>query len=191
VAQDETRNVEEAPQDAGREEVVLPRLRTVQEEPPQQPPQQRQEEQPLELQPEAEQRELGQPEGLVGQVEQRTAVSPPDARVEVSASRGLVSPQGPTPAVINLMFDDSPSNKGKQEANIEMVDASDWPGTSAMPDDVLAEASDGWPDFAELALVRAEEQLPRWGRSTLEFRDAANLDVEPFFALDDKDEVQH
>jgi hypothetical protein len=53
------------------------------------------------------------------------------------------------------------------------------------------EASGGWPDFAELALVRAEEELPRWGQSTLEFRDAANPDTEPFFALDDKDEVQH
>jgi hypothetical protein len=42
-----------------------------------------------------------------------------------------------------------------------------------------------------LALVRAEEELPRWGRSTLEFRDASNLGAEPFFALDDKDEVQH
>jgi hypothetical protein len=42
-----------------------------------------------------------------------------------------------------------------------------------------------------LALVRAEEELPRWGRSTLEFRDASNPSVEPFFALDDKDEVHH
>jgi hypothetical protein len=52
------------------------------------------------------------------------------------------------------------------------------------------ETSGGWPDFAELALVRAEEELSRWGRSTLKFRDAANPDAEPFFALDDKDEVQ-
>jgi hypothetical protein len=35
------------------------------------------------------------------------------------------------------------------------------------------------------------EELPRWGRSTLEFRDASNPSAEPFFALDDKDEVQH
>jgi hypothetical protein len=39
-----------------------------------------------------------------------------------------------------------------------------------------------------LALVRAEEELPRWGRLTLEFRDASNPSAEPFFALDDKDE---
>jgi hypothetical protein len=39
--------------------------------------------------------------------------------------------------------------------------------------------------------VRAKEELPRWGRSTLEFRDASNPSVEPFFALDDKDEVHH
>jgi hypothetical protein len=53
------------------------------------------------------------------------------------------------------------------------------------------EALAGWPDFAELALVRAEEMLPRWGRSTLEFRVAANPTTEPFFALDVKDKVQH
>jgi hypothetical protein len=42
-----------------------------------------------------------------------------------------------------------------------------------------------------LVLVQAEEELSRWGRSTLEFRDAANPNAEPFFALDDKDEVQN
>jgi hypothetical protein len=52
-----------------------------------------------------------------------------------------------------------------------------------------AEASARWPDFARLALVRAEEELPRWGRSTLEFRDASNHSAEPIFALDDKGEV--
>jgi hypothetical protein len=40
-------------------------------------------------------------------------------------------------------------------------------------------------------LVRAKDELPRWGRSTLEFRDASNPSAEPFFALDDKDKVQH
>jgi hypothetical protein len=39
--------------------------------------------------------------------------------------------------------------------------------------------------------MRAEEVLPRWGRSTLEFRDASNPSAEPFFALDDKDELHH
>jgi hypothetical protein len=57
--------------------------------------------------------------------------------------------------------------------------------------DDLAEASARWPDCAGLALVRAEEELLRWGQSTLEFWDASNPNVEPFFALDDKDEVQH
>jgi hypothetical protein len=47
------------------------------------------------------------------------------------------------------------------------------------------------PDFIGLALVRAEEELPRWGRSTLEFWDVSNPSAEPFFALNDKDEVQH
>jgi hypothetical protein len=57
--------------------------------------------------------------------------------------------------------------------------------------DDLAEASARWHDYAGLALVRAEEELPRWGQSTLEFRDASNLSAETFFALNDKDEVHH
>jgi hypothetical protein len=47
-----------------------------------------------------------------------------------------------------------------------------------MSGDDLAEASARWPDFTGLALVQAEEELPRWGRSTLEFRDASNPSVE-------------
>jgi hypothetical protein len=65
------------------------------------------------------------------------------------------------PAVINLMFNDSPSDKGKQKADIEMVDASDRPETSATPDGDTVEAYGGWPDFTKLALMRAEEELPR------------------------------
>jgi hypothetical protein len=93
--------------------------------------------------------------------------------------------------VIDLTVDDPPSSKGKQKANVETIDAPDRPSTSAVLGDDLAEASARWPDYAGLALVRAEEELPRWGRSTLEFRDASNPSAEPFFALDDKDEVQH
>jgi hypothetical protein len=55
----------------------------------------------------------------------------------------------------------------------------------------MAEASAGWPNFMELALVRAEEELPRWGRSPIEFRDATNPDAEPFFIQDDKDKVKY
>jgi hypothetical protein len=62
--------------------------------------------------------------------------------------------------VIDLTFDDPPFDKGKQKANVEMVDASDRPGTSAAPNDDMVEASAGWPNFTELALVRAEEELP-------------------------------
>jgi hypothetical protein len=57
--------------------------------------------------------------------------------------------------------------------------------------DNLAKASARWPDYTGLALARAEEELPRWGWSTLEFRDASNPSAETFFALNDKDEVQH
>jgi hypothetical protein len=72
-----------------------------------------------------------------------------------------------------------------------MVDAPDRPEAPVVPEDDMAEASAKWLDFTELALVWSEEELPRWGRSTLEFRDAANPNAEPFFALDDEDEVQH
>jgi hypothetical protein len=101
----------------------------------------------------------------------------------------LAPPQGSIPAVIDLTVDDPPSDKGKQKVDVEMVDAPDWPGTSAMLVDDLAEASARWPDYVGLALVRVEEELPRWGRSSLEFRDASNPSAEPLFALDDKDEV--
>jgi hypothetical protein len=67
----------------------------------------------------------------------------------------------------------------------------DRPGTSAVLGDDQAKVSARWPDFAGLALVRAEEELLRWGQSTLEFRDASNPGAEPFFVLDNKDEVQH
>jgi hypothetical protein len=100
-------------------------------------------------------------------------------------------PQGSILAVIDLTVDDPPSGKGKQKADVEMVNASDQPGTSATSVDDLAEASARWPDYIGLALVWAEEELPRWGWSTLEFRDASNPNAEPFFTLDDKDKVQH
>jgi hypothetical protein len=106
--------------------------------------------------------------------------------VETSAS-----PQGSISTVIDLTIDNPPSDKGKQKVDVEMVSALDRPGTSAMLGDDLVEASARWPDCIGLALVQAEEELPRWGRLTLEFRDASNPSAKPFFALDDKDEVQH
>jgi hypothetical protein len=93
--------------------------------------------------------------------------------------------------VIDLIVDDPPSNKGKQKADVKTVDAPDRPSTSTVLGDDPAEASARWPNYAGLALVWAEEELPRWGRSTLEFRDAPNPGAEPFFTLDDKDKVQH
>jgi hypothetical protein len=100
-------------------------------------------------------------------------------------------PQGSTPALIDLTLDDSPVDKGKQAADIEVAETLDGAGTSAALGGDQAEESAGWPDFAGLALMRSEEELSRWGRSTLEFRDASNPSAEPFFALDDKDEVHH
>jgi hypothetical protein len=65
------------------------------------------------------------------------------------------------PTVIDLTSDDPPSDKGKQKADVEMIDALDPPETSVAPDGDTGEASAGWPDFTELLLVRAEEELPR------------------------------
>jgi hypothetical protein len=100
-------------------------------------------------------------------------------------------PQGSTPALIDLTLDDSPADKGKQAVDIETTEASDRASTFVVLGGDQAEASASWPDFAGLVLVWAEEELPLWGRSTLEFRDVSNPSAEPLFALDDKDEVHH
>jgi hypothetical protein len=44
--------------------------------------------------------------------------------------------------------------------DVEMVDASDQPETSTTLDDDKAEAFARWPNFAELALMQMEEELP-------------------------------
>jgi hypothetical protein len=127
----------------------------------------------------------------MGEAEWEVAMPPPNVQAEALTDGRPVLRQGSTPAVIDLTVDDPPFNKRKQKADVKMVDAPDRPRTFIVPEDDMAEAFAKWPDFAELALVRAEEELPRWGRLTLEFRDAANPNTEPFFALDDKDEVRH
>jgi hypothetical protein len=160
----------EAPQDAGEEEGRL------------EPQRQLQQHQQGEPQPGAERDELDQLGEPVIEAEQEVAMPSPNIPVEVPADRRPVLPQGSASAVIDLTIDDPPSDKGKQKADIKMVDA---------PEDDMVEAFARWPNFAELALVRLEEELPHWGRSTLEFRDAANPNTGPFFTLDYKDEVQH
>jgi hypothetical protein len=88
-------------------------------------------------------------------------VPPPIVQAVVPVVEMLAPPQGSTPALIDLTIDDSPSDKGKQKADVETAEAPDRPGTSAALGDDLAEASARWPDYAGLALVRAEEELPR------------------------------
>jgi hypothetical protein len=85
--------------------------------------------------------------------------------VVVLAVEMLAPPQGSTPTLIDLTVDDSPSDKGKQKADVETTEASDRPSTFTMLGDDLAEAWARGPDYAGLALVRAEEELPCWGRS--------------------------
>jgi hypothetical protein len=116
---------------------------------------------------------------------------PPVILAVVPAVEASGLPQGSTPALIDLTLDNTPTDKGKQAADVEETEALDGAGTSAALGGDQAEASAGWPDFAGLALMRVEEELPCWGRSTLEFRDTSNPSAEPFFALDDKDEVHH
>jgi hypothetical protein len=127
----------------------------------------------------------------VVEAERGAVVPPPIVQAVVPAVETPALPQGSTPALIDLTVDGSPSDKGKQKVNVETAEASDRPGIQAALGDDLAEALAMWPDYAGLVLVREEEELPRWGRSTLEFRDASNPSAEPFFALIDKDEVQH
>jgi hypothetical protein len=49
--------------------------------------------------------------------------------------------------MIHLTIDDPPSDKGKQKADVEMVDALDRPKTPVAPEDDMAEASTKWPNF--------------------------------------------
>jgi hypothetical protein len=79
----------------------------------------------------------------------------------VPAVETLALPLGSTLTLIDLTVDDSPSAKGKQKADVETAEASDRPGTSTVLGDDLAEALTRWPDYAKLALVRAEEELLR------------------------------
>jgi hypothetical protein len=74
-----------------------------------------------------------------------------------------VVPQGSTPAVIDLTVDDPPSDKGKQKADVEMVDAPDRPGTSVTSKDDMAEASTRWPDFRGAGACAVGEGAPALG----------------------------
>jgi hypothetical protein len=47
--------------------------------------------------------------------------------------------------VIDLTVDDPPSDKGKQKADVEMVDAPDQPRTSVTSEDDMAKAFARWP----------------------------------------------
>jgi hypothetical protein len=108
--------------------------------------------------------EQGELDQSVGEAEREVAMPPPNVQAEAPADGRPVPPQGLTPTMIDLTVVDPPSNKGKQKADVEMVDAPDRPGTSVALEDDMAEASAKWSDFAELALARAEEELPHWGR---------------------------
>jgi hypothetical protein len=94
------------------------------------------------------------------EAEQGTVMPPPIIQAVVPAVETLAPPQGSTPAMIDLIVDDPLADKGKQKADVNTAEASDRPGTSATLGDDLAEALARWPDYAGLALVRVEEELP-------------------------------
>jgi hypothetical protein len=97
------------------------------------------------------------------EAEQGMVVPPSIVQAVVPTVETPAPPQGSTPAMIDLTIDDPPSDKVKQKADVETVDAPDRPDTSMALGEDLAEASARWPNYAGLALVRAEEELPRWG----------------------------
>jgi hypothetical protein len=97
---------------------------------------------------------------------------------EVPATEGSAPAEGSTPTMVDLTLNDSPIDKGKQVVGVEEVEAVDQAGPSvavdgagaagqagpsAGPESALAGPPSGWPDLATLALVRAEEEIPRWG----------------------------
>jgi hypothetical protein len=95
---------------------------------------------------------------------------------EVPVVEGPALAEGSTPAMVDLTLDDSPLDKGKQVVGVKGVEAVDQAGPSAVvgeagaageagpstgPENAPAEPSSEWPDLATLALVRAEEEIPR------------------------------
>jgi hypothetical protein len=135
--------VVEAPLDAGKE-AEQPELQLEREEPRPQP-----------------QLQQDKPEEQAAKAEQGVVVPPPNVQAVAPTDERPAPPQGSTLAVIDLTIDDPPSNKGKQKADVELVDAPDRPGTFVTSGDDMAEASARWLDFMGLVLARAAEELPR------------------------------
>jgi hypothetical protein len=121
---------------------------------------------------------------------------------EALVVEGPVTAEGRAPVVVTL--DDAPLDKGKEivgaeegettsraEASTPVGAAGEGNevGPSTGPGGAPAASSSSWPDFAALAIARAEEEIPRWGGPPLQFKDAANLDGEPILTLNDRDEV--
>jgi hypothetical protein len=91
----------------------------------------------------------------VAEAEWGVAIPPPNVQAVTPTDGRPVPPQGSTPAVIDLTVDDPSSDKGKQKADVEMVNASDRLETSIMSEDDMAEVSARWPNFMGLVLARA------------------------------------
>jgi hypothetical protein len=71
-----------------------------------------------------------QPTEPAVEAEWGAVVPPPIVQAVVSVVEAPAPPQGSTPALIDLTADDSPTNRGKQEVDVEMDEALDRAGTS-------------------------------------------------------------
>jgi hypothetical protein len=107
--------------DAGRADVE--RVKEVVEAPPE-PGQEAA--QPKEPQPQQD-----RPAEPAVEAELGAGVPPPIVQSVAPAVEVPAPPQGSTPALIDLTIDDSPTDKAKQEANVETAEAADRAGTSA------------------------------------------------------------
>jgi hypothetical protein len=82
-----------------------------------------------------------QPTEQAAEAEQGVVVPPSNVQVVAPIVETSAPPQGSIPDVIDLTVNDPPSDKGKQKADVKMVDASDRPSTSMTSGDELAEVS--------------------------------------------------
>jgi hypothetical protein len=82
-------------------------------------------------QPEEPQLQQDRPTEPVVEAERGAGMPPPIVQAVALVVEVPAPPQGSTPALIDLTVDDSPIDKGKQEADVKTAEAADRAGTSA------------------------------------------------------------
>jgi hypothetical protein len=81
---------------------------------------------------EAGQSQQDRPAEPAVEVERGVVVPPPIVQAMVPVAEVVAPPEGSTSALIDLTLDDSPTDKGKQVANVEAAEAADQAGTSTV-----------------------------------------------------------